>query len=165
MTAGALPTSSESATGSGPATSSKSAHAPAPRKRAPRKAAAPAPITDWSAQELAEARVDLEQQVAAMGSEYDRSIADLEELHHNPSVGAGDDQADAGSATFGREQELSIVANRRNLIEQMQRAIARVDAGTYGLCESCGRAIPKARLQAFPAATLDVECKQREERR
>jgi DnaK suppressor protein len=48
---------------------------------------------------------------------------------------------------------------------QMRRAIARIDAGAYGYCESCGKAIPKARLQAFPAATLDVECKQREERR
>jgi RNA polymerase-binding protein DksA len=153
MTAGALPTGTESA------------HAPAPRKRAARKGAAPAPSADWTAQELADARADLEQQAAAMGSEYDRSLADLEALQQNPSVGAGDDQADAGSATFEREQELSIVANRRDLIEQMQRAITRIDAGTYGLCESCGKAIPKARLQAFPAATLDVECKQREERR
>src|SRR5664280_2830893 len=41
----------------------------------------------------------------------------------------------------------------------------QVDAGTYGACESCGRPIAKARLQAFPRATLCVSCKQREERR
>ena len=100
-----------------------------------------------------------------MGSGHDRSIAALEELAQQSSVGSGDDQADAGAATFEREQELSIVANRVDLMQQMQRAIARIDDGGYGRCESCGKAIPKARLQAFPAATMDVECKAREERR
>ena len=39
---------------------------------------------------------------------------------------------------------------------QIQRAVERIDAGTYGFCESCGKPIPKARLKAFPMATLDV---------
>ena len=67
--------------------------------------------------------------------------------------------------TFEREQEQSIAANRMDLMVQIQRAVERIDAGTYGYCESCGRPIPKARLKAFPMATLDVGCKQREERR
>jgi len=46
-----------------------------------------------------------------------------------------------------------------------ERALARIDAGTYGVCESCGKPIGKARLLAFPRATLCVPCKQREERR
>jgi RNA polymerase-binding protein DksA len=79
--------------------------------------------------------------------------------------GAGDDQADAGSKTFEREQEQSIAANRLDLMAQIERAIERIDNGTYGFCERCGKPIPKARLKAFPAATLDVACKQREERR
>jgi DnaK suppressor protein len=41
----------------------------------------------------------------------------------------------------------------------------RIDAGTYGVCESCGQPIGKARLLAFPRATLCVACKQRQERR
>ena len=45
------------------------------------------------------------------------------------------------------------------------RELGRLDAGTYGRCENCGTPIPKARLQAFPRATLCVSCKQREERR
>ena len=100
-----------------------------------------------------------------MQGEYDRSLDELNELHQTGTDGAGDDQADAGSKTFEREQELSIAANRLDLLNQIQRAIERVDAGTYGICESCGRPIPKARLKAFPMATSDVECKQREERR
>ena len=90
---------------------------------------------------------------------------ELDELQSSSTDGAGDDQADAGSKTFEREQELSIAANRLDLLTQIKRAVERIDAGTYGYCESCGKPIPKARLKAFPMATLDVACKQREERR
>jgi RNA polymerase-binding protein DksA len=92
-------------------------------------------------------------------------MRDLNDLQQANSDGAGDDQADAGSKTFEREQELSIAANRLDLVAQIQRAVERIDAGTYGYCESCGNPIPKTRLKAFPMATLDVACKQREERR
>ncbi|MDG4532298.1 TraR/DksA C4-type zinc finger protein [Streptomyces sp. AV19] len=51
------------------------------------------------------------------------------------------------------------------MLDQTERALGRLGAGTYGLCENCGRPIGKARMQAFPRATLCVECKQRQERR
>lgn len=121
--------------------------------------------TDWSPAELAEVRADLESQLSALRDEYDRALADLSNLQQTANDGAGDDQADAGTKTFEREQEMSIAQNRLDLLTQMERAIDRIDAGTYGRCESCGRPIAKARLQAFPGATLCVECKQREERR
>jgi RNA polymerase-binding transcription factor DksA len=92
-------------------------------------------------------------------------MRDLDDLQRSSTDGAGDDQADAGSKTFEREQEQSIAANRLDLLTQFEHAVERIDAGTYGFCESCGNPIPKARLMAFPAATLDVTCKQREERR
>ena len=78
--------------------------------------------------------------------------------------GAGDDVADAGSKTFEREQEMSIADNARDLLLQTDKALGRIEAGTYGTCESCGGPIGKARLQAFPRATLCLECKQAEER-
>ena len=99
------------------------------------------------------------------GRTFGNSLQDFDDLQRSSTDGAGDDQADAGSKTFEREQEQSIAANRRDLITQIQHAIERIDSGTYGYCESCGKPIPKARLKAFPAATLDVACKQREERR
>ena len=123
------------------------------------------PGTDWTADELAEVRADLQRELAALRSDYDRAMADITSLQQSSNDGAGDDQADAGSKTFEREQELSIANNRRDLMSQIERAVERLDAGTYGRCESCGEAIPKARLQAFPGATLCVRCKQREERR
>jgi RNA polymerase-binding protein DksA len=100
-----------------------------------------------------------------MRNAYDLSLRDLDTLQRAHTDGAGDDQADAGSKTFEREQEQSIAANRLDLMTQIERAVERIDNGTYGFCERCGKPIPKARLKAFPAATLDVACKQREERR
>lgn len=97
--------------------------------------------------------------------EIDEAHADLSEYLRNSGEGSGDDQADYGSSALEREQELTLVNNTRDLLEQNQRAIARLDEGTYGVCENCGGPVGKARLEAFPRATLCVTCKQREERR
>ncbi len=148
-----------------PAVAAKSTTAkPADVKSGPAPAKVEA-APHWTPEELAAVRRGLLAELEDMQGEYDRSMDELNELHQTGTDGAGDDQADAGSKTFEREQELSIAANRLDLLNQIQRAIERVDAGTYGLCESCGNPIPKARLKAFPMATLDVVCKQREERR
>ena len=121
--------------------------------------------SELSAAELADLRRSLEAELRELEGEYARSMIELNDLQTTNTDGAGDDQADAGSKTFEREQEQSIAANRHDLIIQTQRAISRIDAGTYGLCENCGNPIPKARLQALPMATLDAACKAREERR
>ncbi len=123
------------------------------------------PGSEWTKEELAEVRKQLVDELTEMRTAYEASMRDLDDLQRSSTDGAGDDQADAGSKTFEREQEQSIAANRFDLITQMQHAVERIDTGTYGYCESCGKPIPKARLKAFPAATLDVACKQREERR
>ena len=49
--------------------------------------------------------------------------------------------------------------------QQIDRALARIRDGSYGICESCGNPIGKMRAMAFPRATLCMTCKQREERR
>jgi RNA polymerase-binding protein DksA len=118
--------------------------------------------TEWTKNELAAARTQLVDELNEMRAAYDNSLRDLDNLQRAGTDGAGDDQADAGSKTFEREQEQSIAANRLDFMAQIERAIERIDNGTYGFCERCGKPIPKARLKAFPAATLDVACKQRE---
>jgi len=55
--------------------------------------------------------------------------------------------------------------NARESLHIIEAALARIEDGTYGVCESCGQPIGKMRLQAFPRATLCMECKQRQERR
>ena len=136
-----------------------------------RSGAAAAPPTagdgtlDWSPDELAAVQLALQAEVLRLRAELDVAEADLADLIADSGDGAGDDQADAGSKTFEREHEMSVNANTRDMLDQALRALRRLEDGTYGLCESCGRAIRKARLQAFPRATMCVTCKQRSERR
>lgn len=117
----------------------------------------------WSKRELTEFRAALEADIVRLREELNMGQADLAEMldHSDP---AGDDQADAGAQTLEREQEMSVAANAEELLEQSRHALHRLDAGTYGICESCGRSIPAARLRAFPRATLCIPCKQLEER-
>ena len=153
---------------------------PAPTKRAPRKAAAATATAastaasrlvvredeaPWTSEELAEVRHELTGDVARLRGEISTAESDLADLLRDGGDGAGDDQADAGSKTFEREHEMSIANNARDMLAQAEHALQRIDNGTYGICESCGNPIGKARLQAFPRATLCVSCKQREERR
>ena len=119
----------------------------------------------WTAAEVREIADELTSEIDRLTGELAAADAELSDLLRNSGDGAGDDQADSGSSALEREQELTLVNNTRDLLVQSQHALGRISAGTYGTCESCGRAIGKARLQAFPRATLCVECKQREERR
>jgi RNA polymerase-binding protein DksA len=75
-----------------------------------------------------------------------------------------EEYADAATETFEREKDLSITNNIRDLSDQIDRAVERIDEGTYGLCERCGRPIEKARIKALPYATLCIKDKQAEER-
>ncbi|WP_233359190.1 MULTISPECIES: TraR/DksA family transcriptional regulator [Thermomonospora] len=117
----------------------------------------------WTEAELAEVRTRLEAEVTALAAEI--AAAETQIAQGDASEGAGDDQADTGAKTYAREHEMALAHNFRDLLAQNERAIERMDAGTYGICESCAKPIGKARLQAFPRATLCVPCKTREERR
>ena len=78
---------------------------------------------------------------------------------------AGDDVADLGTKAFNREQEFALAVSIRTRMEQVERALERLDAGQYGTCETCSGEIPVARLAAFPSVTLCVACKSRSESR
>ncbi|MEV5711579.1 TraR/DksA C4-type zinc finger protein [Actinoallomurus sp. NPDC052274] len=119
----------------------------------------------WTSTELSEVRDRLQTEMGELTAEIATAESQIAERIHDAAEGAGDDQADAGAKTFEREQAMALTYNARDLLAQNERAIVRIDQGTYGVCESCGQAIGKARLQAFPRATLCVRCKQREERR
>jgi RNA polymerase-binding protein DksA len=80
-------------------------------------------------------------------------------------VGVDDESADAGTATFEREKELSIEQNVRDLIAKIERALKRIEAGTFGVCEVCGKPIEKARLKALPYADLCIKDAQARSRR
>ena len=136
---------------------------------APRPDAAGLPVRPgeepWTAAELEQVRAELEAEAEGLRADIARATHDIAEGRNGLVRDAGDDEADAGTKAFEREHELALAKNAQDLLEQGERALARIDAGTYGVCESCGKPIGKARLLAFPRATLCVECKQREERR
>ncbi|SRR5712691_8505340 len=119
----------------------------------------------WTEAELSCVRAELAAEAAELRAETDHAGAAIAGLLGDTVTEAGDDEADASSKVFERERELAISSNALALLEQTEHALDRIAAGTYGVCESCGKAVGKARLQAFPRATLCVECKQKQERR
>jgi RNA polymerase-binding protein DksA len=156
----------------------------APGKKAPTVKAAPARKTapsrsrtsaaklvvleaeePWTKDELNEVRNQLRADVKRLTHELDESAGDLADLMRDAGEGAGSDQADVGSATFERDQEMTIVNNARDMLQQSEHALERIADGTYGVCEVCGNPIGKNRLMVFPRATMCMTCKQREERR
>jgi DnaK suppressor protein len=92
---------------------------------------------------------------------------ELDALPHQ--VGADDciregDQADQASAAVDREFDIVNRGRAHALLHQVDRALARIDNGTYGYCEDTGEPIGLRRLEAQPTATLTIEAQARRER-
>ena len=136
-----------------------------PIKAAPTPVLAAAGEAPWSAAELKIVKAEISQDLERLRIELARVEEEMNELISDSGEGAGDDQADSGTKTFEREHEMSLVSNARDMVLQTERALERIENKTYGLCEDCGAAIGKPRLQVFPRATLCMICKQKEERR
>jgi DnaK suppressor protein len=119
----------------------------------------------WNEAEVDEVRADLVADLDRLTLEVADLQSTIVHVMRESTDGAGDDQADTGAKAYEREQELTFLAATKETIFQTEYALRRIDLRTFGSCESCGNAIGKARLQAFPRATLCVTCKQREERR
>lgn len=144
----------------------------AAKSAAKKTAPAPPAAAETDAQQLrteseqAELRAALKERLDELVEEQQRytdsiTLAQRERL----SDTAGDDQIDSGSKTVEHEHEVAVAGSLSERIRQVSHALERLDEGAYGFCERCGKPIPAARLAAFPSATLDVNCKQLEERR
>ena len=128
--------------------------------------APPPPRPTRSPAETEKIRAALAERRDELREEYDQTMSEIAEMQRDRLTdSAGDDQADTGTKTFEREQEISLANSIRERITQVERALDRLDDGQYGWCERCGNPIPVERLAAFPSATLCVTCKQLEERR
>ena len=115
---------------------------------------------------------DLRQRLEAERAELQVQLTTIEETSFATSqsdlsgeVSFDEENADAGTFTFERERDLSIENNVRDLMGKIDRALARMEGGTYGICSRCGKPIEKARLKALPYADLCIKDAQAQSRR
>jgi DnaK suppressor protein len=80
------------------------------------------------------------------------------------SGSADQHMADTGTETVDREIDYTLEETDGRLLTAIDAALARIDAGTYGICVNCGAQIAPERLEAMPWATLCIDCKRKEER-
>lgn len=111
-------------------------------------------LAEQRAELLAE-RASFLEQAASLQHEAEQLAQDMEpgDVQFDEESGEGD------TLNVERERDLVLSAQARAAVEEVDRALAKMDAGTYGVCERCGQAIPKARLKALPYAALCVACK------
>jgi DnaK suppressor protein len=72
--------------------------------------------------------------------------------------------ADTASETYERELDEGLEDDARDQLRQVDEALARIEAGVYGTCSLCGKAIPVERLEALPWTTLCIEDARRQQR-
>lgn len=124
-------------------------------------AAGPNAHSGSAALDEAKARLRVEQGAAAARiAALERDIASIVE---SASGGATDDEHDAEGTTiaFERAQAMALLEETRSQVEALDSALARVEAGSYGRCESCGQDIAPERLVARPAAARCITCASR----
>ncbi len=107
---------------------------------------------------------DVRRRIEDTGRETRRRLADL--THDFEAVVSAsrdtnaDDEHDPEGTTiaFERSQVAALVRQAHVRLEEVEAALANLDAGTYGVCESCGAAIGEARLEAMPVARTCIRC-------
>ncbi len=105
----------------------------------------------------ARARLEAENdRVSGLIAELREEVADAVEGEHAELATRSQHPADAGSELFEREKELSILESLEAELAEIQAAIARIEAGTYGIDEETGEPIDPARLEAMPTARTNA---------
>lgn len=155
----------------------------APAKKAASSPAAPAPaaakneLTDEQTEAIAAAKAELaanpewepfvQMQRQHLMDLRDRALDNMsgvarDTLRNHPegseASGSGEHQADAGSDAYDRDFALSLLSKEQDGLYEIEQALARIDNGTYGICEMSYKVIPILRLEAIPFARLTVEC-------
>jgi len=113
----------------------------------------------------------VEERLARERAELMRAIRRLEQITEElrSDRGGGDGGvsnhlAEGASSTFDQERNLALLGNLHRTLEQVDAALKRLEAGTYGRCEVCGELIDRARLDALPYAAQCLNCQRRIER-
>ncbi|MFJ8200911.1 TraR/DksA family transcriptional regulator [Streptomyces sp. NPDC096152] len=112
-----------------------------------------APDREPARELLAAERVDTLARIAALSREFDGIV------EANALVAIDDEHDPEGASTaFERAHVAALLAQSREHLTELDRALERLDRGEYGRCAGCGEPIPAARLEVRPAATTCVRC-------
>ncbi len=114
--------------------------------------------------------LDLEKYREILIEERDRLQAELKRIEdkaagrdrlHSEQAGQDFDEpgGDAAIETVERAQAMAVGASLREQFDEVNAALAKIENGTYGICDSCGKQITKKRLEVLPWATLCKECR------
>ena len=139
-----------------------------PPKAAPAAVADKVETSDFSAKTLDKLRRLLEEDRETYLRQARDLAAEAEALatEREPGDTQFDEESGEGDTlNVERERDLALSASATQAVEEIDRALSRMDTGSYGICERCGKKIGVARLEALPFAALCIECKSREERR
>ena len=101
---------------------------------------------------LLEQRANLREEIQSQGAD-----PDTDEVTFVDDAGF----SDRSHSTEERSKVISVVRGLRSNLHDVDRALAKMDAGTYGVCERCGREIAPERLEALPWAVFCMDCKQK----
>ncbi len=105
---------------------------------------------------LLDERGRVERALAGLRDGHPGSIEDeAEEVNGNLDT---TDLGDTASITLGREIDYTLGENSQTVLSEIDAALARIEAGTYGTCTNCGKEIPVERLEAYPWASLCIDC-------
>ena len=135
---------------------------PRTTKAAPKSTAKHADDTSAGDRFLAEQRAELEAERATYVQQAESLLKEAEQIAEDMEPGDiqfDEESGEGDTLSVERERDLALSAQARAAVDEIDRALAKMDAGTYGICERCGNAIPKARLKALPYAALCVACK------
>ena len=111
----------------------------------------------------------------ALLDERSRIASAIDYLHRETSgsledeteevLGSSDNHlGDAASGTLDREIDYSLEENSEQVLKAIDGALERIDAGRFGICETCGQPISEERLEAIPYATQCIDCRRKGER-
>jgi len=91
---------------------------------------------------------------------YEDRAAGRDRLHSDQAGQDFDEPGgDAATETVERAQSLALTASLREQLDEVEAALEKIEQGTYGVCDSCGKNITKKRLSVLPWATLCKECR------
>ncbi len=123
-------------------------------------------MTGQTVIDVAQLKQQLETERARLGAEKDkvesravrRNGADL-----SAESQYDDHPAELGTDAFERERDLASRDEVEELLEEIEIALRKIEEGTYGLCDACGKPISPARLEALPYAALCLDCQNQAE--